>query len=127
MMNSAATDAPDDWSARDISRTGQCLRYQATFRSEWLAGGFVLTAKVPPRGGMVRRIGPILPPTDVNRGARGHIRTWAKHLCPECASKYYDLNRKVVTCPQCGAKPPVATLLKSVRPVRKTSRTAFRR
>jgi uncharacterized protein (TIGR02300 family) len=53
----------------------------------------------------------------MDRSERG-----SKHLCPECASKYYDLNKEVVTCPKCGAKPPVPTLLKSVRSVQKTSR-----
>jgi len=51
----------------------------------------------------------------------------SKHLCPECASKYYDLNKEVVTCPKCGAKPLAAKLLKAVRPARKTGRTAFGR
>lgn len=28
-----------------------------------------------------------------------------KHLCPECATKYYDLKKAVILCPKCGAKP----------------------
>jgi uncharacterized protein (TIGR02300 family) len=31
----------------------------------------------------------------------------SKHTCPECTTKYYDLNRDVVACPKCGAAPPV--------------------
>ncbi len=30
-----------------------------------------------------------------------------KHVCPECATKYYDLRKEVVACPRCGAKPIV--------------------
>ncbi len=26
----------------------------------------------------------------------------AKHTCPECEKKFYDLNRKPATCPYCG-------------------------
>ncbi len=33
-----------------------------------------------------------------------------KHVCPECATKYYDLRKEVVTCPKCSAKPPAAKL-----------------
>jgi ribosomal protein L37AE/L43A len=65
----------------------------------------------------------------VNGGTENMIASQrgSKHLCPECASKYYDLNKEVVTCPKCGAKPLAAKLLKAVRPVRKTGRTAFGR
>ncbi len=29
----------------------------------------------------------------------------AKHACPECQTKYYDLKRPDHVCPRCGAKP----------------------
>jgi hypothetical protein len=28
-----------------------------------------------------------------------------KHVCPDCATKYYDLKRPVIACPKCGAGP----------------------
>ncbi len=31
-----------------------------------------------------------------------------KHVCPDCATKYYDLKRPVIACPKCGAGPAVA-------------------
>ena len=61
-------------------------------------------------------------PEEMNVSERG-----SKHLCPECASKYYDLNKEVVTCPKCGAKPLAAKLLRSTRPVKKAARTTFGR
>ena len=27
-----------------------------------------------------------------------------KHICRNCSTKFYDLNKKEVTCPKCGAK-----------------------
>ncbi len=50
-----------------------------------------------------------------------------KHVCPECATKYYDLKKKAVTCPKCGAKPPAATDRKAAQPARKTGRTTLGR
>ncbi len=50
-----------------------------------------------------------------------------KHVCPECATKYYDLKKKVVTCPRCGAKPLAAIDPKATQPARKTGRTTSRR
>jgi DNA-directed RNA polymerase subunit RPC12/RpoP len=52
---------------------------------------------------------------DMNTSDRG-----LKHVCPECATKYYDLRREVVACPRCGAKP----LPKTTQPARKIGRTA---
>ena len=49
-----------------------------------------------------------------------------KYLCPECASKYYDMGKAVVTCPKCGAKPPTTKALKSA-PTAKASRLKFNR
>ncbi len=43
-----------------------------------------------------------------------------KHVCPKCATKYYDLRKEVVACPKCGAKP----LPKTTQPARKIGRTA---
>ena len=37
----------------------------------------------------------------------------AKHVCPECECKYYDLKGAVVACPKCGAKPLPSKLPKS--------------
>lgn len=39
-----------------------------------------------------------------------------KHLCPECGCKYYDMNRKIVACPSCGAKPAPQKRSSSGRP-----------
>jgi ssDNA-binding Zn-finger/Zn-ribbon topoisomerase 1 len=47
-----------------------------------------------------------------------------KHVCPECATKYYDLRKEVVTCPRCGADPPAAIDPKTTQPARKIGRTA---
>ena len=41
-----------------------------------------------------------------------------KHACPECATKYYDLRKVVVTCPTCGAKPLAAKVPKATQPAR---------
>ncbi len=49
-----------------------------------------------------------------------------KHTCPECECKYYDLKKKVVACPKCGAKPAPMKLQKSGRPVRATRSFASR-
>ncbi len=50
-----------------------------------------------------------------------------KHVCPECATKYYDLRKEVVACPRCGAKPLAAKGPKAAQPARKTGRTTFGR
>ncbi len=50
-----------------------------------------------------------------------------KHVCPECATKYYDLKREVVACPRCGAKPLAAIDPKATQSARKTGGTTFRR
>lgn len=51
----------------------------------------------------------------------------SKHICPNCAIKYYDLKKAVVVCPKCGAKPLVAGAATASPPVRKAGRTASRR
>ena len=61
-------------------------------------------------------------PEDMNTSDRG-----LKHVCPECATKYYDLKKKVVACPRCGAKPPAAINPKATQSARKAGRTTFRR
>ncbi len=61
-------------------------------------------------------------PEYMNTSARG-----LKHVCPECATKYYDLKREAVTCPRCGAKPPAAIDPKATQSARKTGGTTFRR
>jgi uncharacterized protein (TIGR02300 family) len=50
-----------------------------------------------------------------------------KHVCPECATKYYDLQKESVACPRCGAKPPASKLPKAAYPVRKSGRLVFGR
>ncbi len=45
-----------------------------------------------------------------------------KHVCPECATKYYDLRKEVVACPRCGAKPLAAKVPKATQPARKFDR-----
>ncbi|WP_367575964.1 TIGR02300 family protein [Pelagibius sp. Alg239-R121] len=52
--------------------------------------------------------------TTLNRGA--------KHTCPECAIKYYDLGREPVVCPKCGSKPILASVLKTGRSAKRVSR-----
>ncbi len=59
---------------------------------------------------------------DMNTSDRG-----LKHVCPECATKYYDLRKEVVACPRCGAKPPAAIDPKATQSARKTGGTTFRR
>ena len=49
-----------------------------------------------------------------------------KHICPECASKYYDLKKEVVACPTCGAKPLVRKTSPATEPTKKKVRTKFR-
>ncbi len=58
---------------------------------------------------------------DMNTSDRG-----LKHVCPECATKYYDLTREVVACPRCGATPLAAIDPKATQPARKTGRTTSR-
>ncbi len=49
-----------------------------------------------------------------------------KHVCPKCATKYYDLKKKIVTCPRCDAKPLAAIDPKATQPARKTGRATSR-
>ncbi len=60
-------------------------------------------------------------PEDMNTSDRG-----LKHVCPECATKYYDLRKEVVACPRCGAKPLAAIDSKATQSARKTGRTTSR-
>jgi uncharacterized protein (TIGR02300 family) len=39
-----------------------------------------------------------------------------KHVCAECAAKYYDLQKSTVACPRCGARPLVVKPAKAKRP-----------
>ena len=50
-----------------------------------------------------------------------------RHICPECATKYYDLKKAEVTCPNCGAKPSLPKLQRATRPPKDANRTTFRR
>ena len=56
-------------------------------------------------------------PEDMNRSNRG-----LKHVCPECATKYYDLKKEVVACPRCGAKQLAAKVPEATQPARKFGR-----
>jgi DNA-directed RNA polymerase subunit RPC12/RpoP len=58
-------------------------------------------------------------PEDMKTSDRG-----LKHVCPECATKYYDLKKEVVACPRCGAKPLAVKAPKAAQPARKFGRTA---
>ncbi len=49
-----------------------------------------------------------------------------KHVCPECATRYYDLKREVVACPKCGAKPLAAIDPRATEPAKKNWRTTSR-
>jgi hypothetical protein len=51
----------------------------------------------------------------------------SKHVCPQCAIKYFDLKKATVTCPNCGAKPLVAKVPKAAQSARKTGRLIFGR
>ena len=59
---------------------------------------------------------------DMNTSDRG-----LKHVCPACATKYYDLRREVVACPKCGAKPLAVKVPGAAQPARKTGRTTLGR
>ena len=48
-----------------------------------------------------------------------------KHVCSECACKYYDLGKKGAACPKCGGAPIEKQLPRSGRPVKKVSRKPF--
>lgn len=50
----------------------------------------------------------------------------SKHICPDCTIKYYDLGKEIVTCPKCGAAPPVAKVSKA-QLARKINRPKFQR
>lgn len=51
----------------------------------------------------------------------------AKHVCSDCAGKYYDLGKKGARCPMCGGQPVAESLPSSGRPVRRSSRAIFRK
>lgn len=48
-----------------------------------------------------------------------------KHVCSECACKYYDLGRKKATCPKCGGQPVQQQLPSSGRPAKRAPRRTF--
>jgi len=51
----------------------------------------------------------------------------SKHVCSDCACKYYDLGKKGATCPKCGGQPTAASLPSSGRSTKTTRRPAMRR
>ena len=101
MTSSPATDTPNDQMPRRAGVT-------------WLL--------VEPRRQAVELQTSSEEPEDMNTTDRG-----LKHVCPKCASKYYDLGKAVVACPICGAKPLAAKVPKAAPPARKTGRTTFGR
>lgn len=50
-----------------------------------------------------------------------------KHVCPACATKYYDMKKELIVCPKCGAKPRAGRLPRATHTTRKTGRTTFGR
>lgn len=48
----------------------------------------------------------------------------SKHVCSDCAGKYYDLGKVGATCPKCGGQPIERQLPSSGRPARKSLRRA---
>jgi uncharacterized protein (TIGR02300 family) len=53
------------------------------------------------------------------------LQRGAKHVCSDCACKYYDLGKKGAACPKCGGQPILQQLPRSGRPVKKSRRTTF--
>jgi uncharacterized protein (TIGR02300 family) len=45
-----------------------------------------------------------------------------RHICPECTTRYYDLNRSSVACPKCGATSPAPKLVRAARPPKEANR-----
>ena len=56
-----------------------------------------------------------------------HADRGLKHLCPDCGIKYYDLKRKVVACPKCGALPPPPKLKSGPLSAKRTGKATFGR
>ncbi len=77
---------------------------------------------VEPRRQAVELLTLIEETEDMNTSDRG-----LKHVCPECATKYYDLRREVVACPRCGAKPLAVKVPKATQPARKIGRATLGR
>jgi hypothetical protein len=46
----------------------------------------------------------------------------SKHVCSECACKYYDLGKKAASCPKCGGQPIEQQLPSRGRPSKKSLR-----
>lgn len=44
-----------------------------------------------------------------------------KYVCQECTTRYYDMKKSDVACPQCGTKPPARKVPRADRPGKKTS------
>jgi hypothetical protein len=51
----------------------------------------------------------------------------AKHTCPECAAKYYDLRLQIDACPKCGTKRPAAKVAKAARKAQSVWGAPFRK
>jgi uncharacterized protein (TIGR02300 family) len=51
----------------------------------------------------------------------------AKHVCPDCACKFYDMKAETVACPKCGGTPAPVQLPRRRAHVRKSVNPAFRR
>ena len=48
-----------------------------------------------------------------------------KHICSDCACKFYDLGTKGALCPKCGGQRITAKLQASGRPVKRSARSNF--
>jgi len=57
--------------------------------------------------------------------AKTALQHGSKHVCSDCACKYYDLGKKGALCPKCGGQPAKRQLRSSGRPVKKSRRSTF--
>ncbi len=48
-----------------------------------------------------------------------------KHICSQCAAKYYDLRGEMVSCPKCGAQPHPPKVRKGAPAAKKSGSSAF--
>jgi len=46
-----------------------------------------------------------------------------RHVCPECATRYYDMKKAKIACPQCGTAPPAPKLMRATRPPKDAPRS----
>lgn len=56
-----------------------------------------------------------------------NIDRGSKHVCPDCAIKFYDMKVEPAACPKCGGTPNPVQLPRSRVRVRKPATPVFRR